>query len=111
MDPKVCRGRAALALTDIKAELADSSHVERQAAAASKVSQRLLELARDFGELWNEAKDAEKKEFVTLLVSKIEIDPDSRRARMRLNSNYLSLKAVALQQTRRFLSIGRGEWI
>ncbi|MHC4740342.1 MAG: recombinase family protein [Planctomycetota bacterium] len=84
----------------LKAELDNTSAIEKQAIASTKLVGRLVKLASELKELWSVATLAEKKEFVSLLINSISIKPKRKTAHILLSSNYLKLKKLATPSDR-----------
>ncbi|TET34875.1 MAG: recombinase family protein [Planctomycetota bacterium] len=95
----------------INLELANTSTIEKKIVASTKVVERLVKLASELKELWAVATLPEKKEFVSLMVDSISIQPKKKTAHIMLSSNYLELKQLATpSDAASFLYDCRGNW-
>jgi DNA invertase Pin-like site-specific DNA recombinase len=94
----------------LKAELGNTAEIEEKAVASTKLVGRLMELAKEFRELWGVATLAEKKEFLSLLTTSISIYPERKMAEISLSHNYCTAKHLLNHQNAQFvLSDGRGD--
>ena len=70
----------------------------------------MVELAKEFRELWDVATLAEKKEFFPLLTNSISIYPERKMAEISLSHNYCTAKHLLNPKNGEFfLSDGRGD--
>ncbi|MBN1809228.1 MAG: hypothetical protein JW909_09180 [Planctomycetes bacterium] len=76
----------------LQAELGNTAEIEEKAVASTKLVGRLVELAKEFRELWGVATLAEKKEFLSLLTNSISIYPERKMAEISLSHNYCEAK-------------------
>jgi hypothetical protein len=103
----------------LKAEIDDTETLARRALASTQLVGRLVKLASEMRELWRVATVAEKKEFLSLMVESISIEPEEKTAKIRLSSKYLEMKKLsgpcrglaAPDEPESFLYDGRGERI
>lgn len=64
----------------LKAELDDTETLQRRAFASSQLVGRLVKLASEMRELWQVATVSEKKEFQSLMVESISVEPEGGTA-------------------------------
>ena len=96
----------------LKAELGNTVEIEEKAVASTKLVGRLVELAKEFRELWGVATLPEKKEFLFFLIASISIHPERRIAEISLPHSYCEAKHLLNPGNAEFfLSDGRGDWI
>ncbi|HHN46957.1 MAG TPA: recombinase family protein [Planctomycetes bacterium] len=94
----------------LKAELGNTAEIEEKAVASTKLVGRLVELAKEFRELWGVATVGEKKEFLSLLIQSISIQPKRKSAVICLTHKYSEAKALMKADSDGiFLFDGRGD--
>ena len=64
--------------TELERKLADRQHQLAQATQARPTKDQLIEVARDFDEVWSGTAIAEKKRLVKMFVEKITVFKDGR---------------------------------
>ena len=96
----------------IKSELDDVAAIEAQAVASTKLVGRLVKLANELKELWDVATVSEKKEFMSLMVESVSINPIGTTGEITLARNYAEFKELAGRgRPANVLIDNRGEWI